>query len=176
METNQILVDKLLLLLEADHPSSEERYKQLRFKLVKFFAWRRCEDPEILADETVGRTIKNIIKGEEIRSENPYSYVYAIAMNVFREYLREKKKRESLTNDLADASLDYSEIVVGDCRKTCLERLSSDKRILLYRYYASTETRETLTESLGITINALRLQIHRIKNDLRVCCEECLKK
>jgi DNA-directed RNA polymerase specialized sigma24 family protein len=123
----------------------------------------------------VSRTIRNITKGEEIRSVNPYSYVYAIAMNVFREYLREKKRRESLTNDLPDPSPHGSEIV-GDCRKECLERLSLSKRALLHRYYVDAEASQSIALSLNITVNALRLQIHRIKNDLRVCYEECSKK
>ena len=175
METNQVLINKFLLLLEADQPTPQERYKQLRFKLVRFFAWRRCEDPEILADETVSRIIRNIVKGEEIRSETPYSYVYAVAMNVFREYLRGKKREGSPASDLADPSPVAVEIT-EDCRKECLEKLSVNKRKLIYRYYSDTESRENLACALGITVNALRLQIHRIKNELKACYEDCRKK
>jgi DNA-directed RNA polymerase specialized sigma24 family protein len=174
VENNQVLIDELLLLLEGGQPTPEKRYKQLRLKLVKFFAWRRCQDPEGLADETVSRTVRNIIRGEKIHSDKPYSYVYGIAMNVFREYLREKKKQENLANDLPDSS-PYVRDIAEDCRKDCFDRLSSGKRTVLHRYYVDGEASESMALSLNITVNAFRLQIHRIKNELRACYEECTK-
>jgi DNA-directed RNA polymerase specialized sigma24 family protein len=174
VEENQGLIDELLLLLEVEQPTSEKRYKQLRLKLVKFFAWRRCEDPEGLADETVSRTLRNIIGGEKIYSDKPYSYVYGIAMNVFREYLREKKKQENLANELPGSS-PYVPEIAEDCRKDCFDRLSRGKQAMLHRYYVDGEASERIALSLNVTVNALRLQIHRIKNELRACHEECSK-
>jgi RNA polymerase sigma factor (sigma-70 family) len=174
MKTNEALINQLLLQLEPRQASPEARYKELRFKMVKFFAWRRCEDPELLADETVSRAISNITEGQEIRSENPYSYIYAIAKNVYREHLREKARRDDLPDDLpAETPADWG--AVGDCRRECFERLSPDKRHLLYEYYFTDKSREQLANERGMTVNALRLQIHRIKNELRACYEGCLK-
>src|ERR1044072_403350 len=104
MESNlgQTTLDQLFQLLEPDARSTEEGFRQCRLKLIKFFAWRRCEDPDNLADEKVSRLLKNVRAGQEISSDNPYSYVYAIAGNVFKEYVRAKKKGASLT-DLDEA-------------------------------------------------------------------------
>ena len=173
MDNNQQAFEALLLRLEPDYPDPHTRYKQFRLKMVKFFAWRRCEDPDGLADETIGRAIKNISAGEEIRADKPYSYIYAIAKHVFMEYIRDNKKRETIVNSLSD-NLQSHSANLQDCRAQCLQKLSSDKRKLLEQYYMGEETREKLAQMLDISLNALRLKVHRLKADLRICYEECL--
>src|ERR1044071_5351979 len=133
MDKNQQAFEALLLRLEPDRPDSEKRYKQLRLRMVKFFAWKRCEDPDGLADETISRAVKNLSEGEVIRADNPYSYIYAIAKYVFMEYLREKRKREIIVSDLPDHLQSYPG-ESQDCRKQCLQRLSEDKLSLLQTY------------------------------------------
>jgi DNA-directed RNA polymerase specialized sigma24 family protein len=173
MDKNHQAFEALLLRIEPGFPDPEKRYKQLRLKMVKFFAWKRCEDPDGLADETIGRVVKNLNTGEEIRADNPYSYIYAVAKHVFMEYLREKKKREIIINDLPDLLQSPPEDSQG-CRTQCLQKLSGDKLSLLQRYYAGEETRENLAKYLNISLNALRLQVHRLKHELRTCEEDCL--
>ena len=173
MDKNQRAFEALLLRLEPGYPDQEKRYKQLRLTMVKFFAWKRCEDPDSLADETISRAVKNLSEGEEIRADNPYSYIYAIATHVFMEYLREKKKREVIVSDLPDHLKSYLE-ESQDCRKQCLQKLSKDKLSLLQTYYMGEEPRETLAQSLKISLNALRLQVHRLKQELRTCETDCL--
>ena len=174
MDIKQEPFERLLLRLEPDYSNYEERYRNLRLKLLKFFAWRRCEDPDGLTDETIARVVKNINSGEEIRTAKAYSYVYAIATNVFKEYLRDKKKRQLLIDDMPESLPPTSEDV-RDCRRQCLDNLPPDKLNLLQQYYLSEEKRTKMAESLGITLNALRLQVHRIKNDMRSCYEDCIK-
>src|SRR5689334_4734060 len=98
--SNQTGCDNVFRLLEPDVETLEQRFQRCRFKLLKFFAWRQCEDPDLLADETIARLVKNVEAGQEISANNPYSYVYAIATNVFREFLRAKKRR-GVTTDIA---------------------------------------------------------------------------
>lgn len=173
MDKNQQAFEDLLLRLEPKYPDQEKRYKQLRLKMVKFFAWKRCEDPDSLADETISRAVKKISEGEVIRAGNPYSYIYAIAKHVFMEYLREKRKREVIANDLPDDLQSYPE-ESQDCRKQCLQKLSKDKLSLLQKYYMSEPPREMLAKSFKVSLNALRLQVHRLKQELRTCEKDCL--
>ncbi|HST23830.1 MAG TPA: hypothetical protein VLR90_22165 [Blastocatellia bacterium] len=172
MDKNQQAFEALLLRLEPGCSDHEKRYKQLRLKMVKFFAWKRTEDPDGLADETISRAVKNLSEGEEIRADNPYSYIYAIAKHVFMEYLREKKKREIIVSDLTDHLRNYPE-ESQDCRKQCLQKLSGDKLSLLQKYYMNEEPREMLAQSLKISLNALRLKVHRLKQELRTCEKDC---
>jgi len=173
MDKNAQAFEALLLRFEPGFTDSGKRYKQLRLKMVKFFGWKRCEDPESLADETIGRMVKNLNAGEALHIDNPYAYIYAIAKHVFMEYLREKRKREAMINNLPDHLQSHSE-EEEDCRKECLRGLSRDNRSLLQRYYAGEEARARLAESLDLTLNALRLRIHRLKQELRACEERCL--
>src|ERR1051326_6691653 len=123
MDSNsgQTVFDKLFQLLEPDAKSVECVFRQCRLKLVKFFAWRRCEDPDNLADETISRLLKNVQGGQEILAENPYSYVYAIANNVFKEYLRAKRKGIILIN--TDDVREVAAPTGDDCKRLCLEQL-----------------------------------------------------
>jgi DNA-directed RNA polymerase specialized sigma24 family protein len=172
-DADQAILDELFKLLEPDLQSTEKRYRQCRFKLIKFFAWKYCEDPDNLADETISRLVKKVRDGQRISADNPYSYVYGIATNVFREYLRAKKKNTRLA-DIDEARETAVQPVTDDCKKLCFKQLPREKRELLARYYAGDDRGEIAREQ-ELTLNALRLQVHRIKQWLRRCREDCQK-
>ena len=174
-DSGQNVFDKLFKLLEPDALSIEEGFRQCRFKLVKFFGYRHCEDAEGLADETISRLLKNVRAGQEISPDNPYRYVYAIAMNVFREYVRAKKKGEVIDDIEQIGDLSAPE-EADDCLRQCLEQIPPEKRELLERYYLDDEGREAILREHGLTLNALRLKVHRIKNGLWRCWEDCRKR
>jgi|ERR1700754_888910 len=173
MQQNDQIFEALLFRLEPELSDSDRRYQQLRQKMIKFFVWRRCEDPDGLADETISRTVKNLSTGEEIRAENPYSYIYAIAKHVFMEYIREKKKRELLVSNVTDHQQSVPD-ALPECRTECLKKLPEDKRFLMLRYYIGEENRDALAISLKLSLNALRLQVYRLKQELRDCEKKCL--
>jgi DNA-directed RNA polymerase specialized sigma24 family protein len=176
MESNsdQTVFEKLFRLFEPDEQSVELGFQRCRLKLFKFFVWRHCEDPESLADETISRLLKNVRAGQEISADNPYSYVYAIAINVFKEYLRGKKKSGILT-DIDELRETAPPVTAADCKKQCLEQLSPEKLELLARYYLDDDDRNDIAREQGLSLNALRLQIHRIKLGLKRCWKDCLK-
>lgn len=163
--------DELLMRMEPGCSGAEEAYKRCRHKLIKFFQWRSCEDSEGLADDTVARLVQNHSSGTEIHSHNQYSYLYGIAFHVFQEFLRQKRKVEQIKDNwrlpghIPDKYL--------DCKKMCFEALSSDKQELLERYYGSNATPDDIAKALGISVGALRLRIHRIKEELRPCYRNC---
>lgn len=163
---------KLFELLEPEEKTTEARYYKCRLKLLKFYAWRRCEDPESLADETISRLLRSAHGGQEIRANSIYSYTYAIATHVWQEYLRAKKKGEliiTLENlpEIADSQ------EVDDCKNNCLGKLPEAKRLLLERYCSHDEERGDIAKDLSVSLNALRLQIFRIKQELRECLDDC---
>jgi DNA-directed RNA polymerase specialized sigma24 family protein len=164
--------DDFILRLDPACTDPKDGYKRLRFKLIKFFAWRRCDDPETLADETIARLAGQIIAKKAIRSE--WAFVFGIATNVFREYLRDKRRQEKLENALTDVEIPPHQFDVNDCQSQCWNQLERKKQEILKKYY-NEEHRDTLAESLGVTINALRLQIHRIKCEFKACEEKCRK-
>ncbi len=175
MDIRDKVFDNLLFRLEPNLPDSAARYKLFRSKMVKFFEWKHCEDADGLADETITRTLNHLSAGKEILAENPYIYIYGIAKNVYREYVRKQIRKEGLVRKLKELP-GLAEEEAQDCRAHCLEKLPPDKLELLKRYYLYPEDRETLAAELGMTLNALRLQVHRLKKELKECQEDCLRK
>jgi len=163
--------DRVFELLEPGLPP-EAGFQQCRFKLIKFFSWRWCSDPANLADETIVRLLKNVKQGQMSLSGTLYKYLYAIALNVLRENRREVAKHAAVSYEEGDVP--WVPESSDGCRELCLEKLSHDKRKLLNQYYLL--DREKLIEKLQLSRNALRLRIHRIKEELRNCCEECEKR
>jgi DNA-directed RNA polymerase specialized sigma24 family protein len=176
-DVDQNPFEKLFRVLEPEAESVARGYETCRYKLVKFFAWRRCADPANLADETIRRLLKNIREGKEISPDKPYNFVYGIAHYVFKEDERDRKKRGEIVNidEIGELANLRDDSKLDDCQKHCLERLSEDKRGLLLHYYLDQVSGEEIAEAEGLTINALRMKIFHIKNSLRHCCEKCRK-
>jgi DNA-directed RNA polymerase specialized sigma24 family protein len=172
IDPDQTEFDKLFQLLEPEIESLTDRFRRFRFKLFKFFAWRHCEDPDNLADETIARLLKNVRAGQKISANNPYSYVYAIATNVYKESVRSKKKY-GFTTDLAELKDEPLRVIESDCQRECLAELPLEKQELLARYYLDDEDRKQIARDYGLSLNALRLQIFRIKLEMRQCRDEC---
>ncbi len=162
----------LLKLLDPDSSSPEAGFQRCRLKLIKFFSWLKCPDPSNLADETIVRLLKNVKQGQMTSSETPYKYVYAIAHNVFREHRRETEKHPMVPYD--DAVRTWTLESPDGCRELCLKRLPNEKLELLNQYYLL--DRQVLAKKLQLSISGLRVRIHRIKEELRTCCEDCQKR
>jgi DNA-directed RNA polymerase specialized sigma24 family protein len=160
--------ERLFLLLEPGAQSTDAGFRRCRHKLVKFFAWRQCADPDDLADETISRLLKNIGRGLQISSNNPYSYVYAIAGNVFREYTRSRGKLVSL-GTLEEVREPTVPDAIDESYAYCLGQLEPAQRELLREYYLENNQPEDVAQKHKLSLNALRLQIHRIKLSLRRC-------
>lgn len=165
---------RLFQLLEPEEQTTEARYQKCRLKLLKFYSWRKWNDPQTLADETISRLLKNVRDGQKISAGNPYSYVYAIANHVWQEYVRAKTKGELIIN-LEDLPEIADSKKIDDCQFECLKQLSDAKRELLERYYLDDEEREDIAQHHSLSLNALRLQIFHIKQDLRQCSDDCRK-
>lgn len=174
MDINEEVFEKILARLEPDLGDSTARYKQFRLKVIKFFQWKYCGDAEMLADETIARTIKNIIRGEEIQADNPYVYVFVIAKHVYNEYVRKEIKTRALLTNFPPPDSEAAES--DDCRIECLLKLPPHKLKLLQEYFLDEKSSQQLAEELNTTLNGLRLQIFRLKKELGSCYDECRKK
>lgn len=167
--------EKFLSRLYPDRSSIEAAYKKMRFKVVRYFSFKRCFDPENLADETIRRLSDNLLQEGAESIEKPSSYLYAVARNVYREDVRDNIRRERMLKALEELWLttfgDHE-----DCRRWCLQQLAPEKAKLIIQYYLDEEERTELIQSRGRSLGWLRVQIHRIKAELRSCNEECLER
>lgn len=182
METRAHL-ENLLLWLGKDVHAGALRYVEMRQRLIVLFQCRRCEAPEDLADETLDRTARAILKTGFTFEGNPIAYLRGVARNVYLESLR---RNHTVSSDqfpeLADkvASAPFSVEPLYVCMDGCLAKLPSDKRTLLLRYYrgeksAKIEGRLQIAQDEGIDLSTLRLQVFRLRKVVRRCVERCAR-
>jgi RNA polymerase sigma factor (sigma-70 family) len=179
--------DDLLSWLDPDREAAARQYEEIRRDLIKIFGWNRCLDPEGMADETFERVANKAKVLKETFEGNPKLFFYGVANNLIKE---DRKRIESRVpiEDIdppADSSPqadddDHSDELF-DCLEACLKRLSSDKCEQLKIYYgkekrAKIDQRLHLANRFGISVETLRVRMHRIRVDLERCIERCLSK
>ena len=175
----------LLQLLDADLERAGRQYLSLQKKLARFFEGRGCSASADLADEVLTRVGHRLAGGELIRSDNPINYFYGVARNVLREYRfhchKESLQLEELNpgehplvlpDAMSERNTDQERMErLLDCLEMCLTELPVSSRELLFAYYEDhhrlrIEQRKALAERLGITPNALKIRVFRIRETL----------
>ncbi|HEX4964098.1 MAG TPA: RNA polymerase sigma factor [Thermoanaerobaculia bacterium] len=175
----------LLAQLDPDRDRAGERYETIRRKLIRLFEWRGCAAPEDLTDETFNRVARRIAQGVELHSADPYGYFCGVAHLVFKEVLRRASREHRALDTNGELLLPAPMPVIpeesGDPRleylRQCLAALPPDQRDLVLRYFqgeSNIRHRKTLSEELGIPMNALRIRVHRVRRKLEACLADCL--
>jgi len=174
--------EKLLSWLNPDRETAGHKYESIRARLVKIFHARGCYEAEEMADETMDRVTKKIDAIFDSYEGDPALYFYAVAKNVFLEFIRAPKHIE-LPDDLhktesgpADDNDQYYK-----CLDKCLQDLDDGQRDFILGYYtdnkrAKVERRKKIATDLGISGKALRIRAFRIRESLRKCISICLQK
>src|SRR5581483_5071066 len=173
----------LLALLDAAPERAGGKYLLLQRKLTRFFEGRGCcFSSEDLADETLYRASRRLAEGEKIRSNDPANYFYGVARNVLHEF-RASREREFLPLDRltpcehpafipeALVKRDDERERLLNCLEECLKEMPADHRDLILEYYQADHPirikyRKEMAGRLGITPNALKLRIFRIRESL----------
>ena len=168
---------------------AEARYLEVVRKLVCFFAGRGCPDAEDLALESVLRVAGKCAGVDASGYKERTGYFYGVGRNVLHEWrrdsLRESTKREALGRELARLPISDPQSWTGKeaahrCLDLCLARLGHRARRLILSYYreertAKIEGHRRLAEEFGKSVNALRIEVHRIRNTLRRCVLGCVQ-
>jgi DNA-directed RNA polymerase specialized sigma24 family protein len=161
----------LLAVLDPDPESAGRAYELLRKKLVVFFRTRCSFEPEALADEVLDRVARRLAEGEPVRDLS--SYCRGVALNVSRE-ARRGKPLASLAGVDPPAPVASEEEPLDEPLRQCLAELGPGDRELVIRYYEGDgrrriENRERLAVARGLSPNALRIRVHRLRSDLEAC-------
>lgn len=182
MESPEVL-EAVLLWLGKDAAAGARKYEEVRQKLIYIFRCRGCREAEELADETIDRTARNIAKPGFNYVGDPIAYFRGVAQNVHLEWLRrdQRFRQEPFSDDLLPgraAERDDDTEVLAHCLERCLDLLPGQKRELLLRYYrdvrrAKIDNRVQLAQEQGIGLNALRIQVFRLRSQVRQCVESC---
>jgi RNA polymerase sigma factor (sigma-70 family) len=181
----------LLAQFDDDPERAAGEYELIRSELVRLFRYRGCRSPQDLADVTIDRVARKLAEGASVPRTELSNYFYGVARNVLREYLRnpeavappvdestpdqaenpEESSRLQDARETADARL--------RCLEKCLEELPPETRKLVVSYYEGTESakiknRQRLAGELEVSINSLRIRVHRIRERLEKCVSGCM--
>ncbi|HEU4834922.1 MAG TPA: sigma-70 family RNA polymerase sigma factor [Pyrinomonadaceae bacterium] len=178
--------DEILAWLNPDRDLAGSIYVQLREDLTKIFTWNRCPDPEGLTDEVFDRVAKKIHHLRDSYVGDPKLYFYGVARNLIKEIPKKVKMQMSLqgTEPASDPRSELEQEAAAmreDCLRSCLQKLSEDKRELILAYYAKEKQakidhRTEMAQRLGISVETLRVKAYRIRGTLEQCIERCLER
>lgn len=176
-----LTADGFARLLERLHPDTEQaahEYERLRRGLVKFFDWRGIWPPDECADDVLDRFARKV---EVTAVQDVSKYIYGIARLVALERRRGPSFAsldDAPASVLATPPATDDRNPLHDCFERCLATLPEDGRSLLLRYYegersSKIENRRRLAALLGVTDNALRSRVQRLRERLERCMQDC---
>jgi len=167
-------LNKLLAWLNADREAAGRQYSLIQLRLVRFFATRGHVDAENLADRCIDITIRKLDGLSEYVGDRTL-YFLGVARYVLLEKGREGSRPIPVPEPppIPDSDLE-------DCLERCLTELSADDRVLVLDYEEGEkqlriQKRKQLADDLGTTLNALRIKICRLHQQLKTCIEKCLE-
>lgn len=176
----QAAFDAFLATLDRDRDMAGEKYEDIRLKLLKYFQWCGSDVPDIDADETINRVTRRIYEGQKVY--NLTGYIYGIAKLVYAESLKRRNRRQALDEEsffqLSSIDVEF-DANSQECMERCLERLSDEDREIITEYYRykkleKINCRKRLAARLGISLNTLRVKMHRQRMNLEACVGKCL--
>jgi DNA-directed RNA polymerase specialized sigma24 family protein len=172
--------DSFETLLRALHPerrAASEEYERLRARLLRFFDWQGAHDPERLADTSLDRLAMKLHRGEHILDLR--NYLHGIARMVLREWRTQRQREEMLLNSASRGMSEAAPEPGGEELYQALEQvlgeLPSDQRSLILRYYSAAShgdqiaLRVRMAAEFGITVNALRNRMLRLRLEVERC-------
>lgn len=176
-ELTEEAFNRLLDWLAPDRETAGQRYEEIRLRLIKIFASRGCQMPEDLADETINRVSAKLSEIASTYEGDQALYFYGIANFVFRESIKAGKPAPPPPPPpMPDPNSERA----AHCLEHCLGQLSPPQRQLILAYYefekrAKIECRRHLAEQHGLSDNALKIRVHRLRQQLYDCLQNCLE-
>jgi len=185
---------KLLAWLDPELNRAGEKYEALRRRLITFFECHGSRAPQEHADETINRVARRIAAGEQVRALDPYTYIHGFARLVMKEAWRRMERADEIIAELsdshhplasaeADGDPQQSAVLAEqrfECMQHCLRSLPTESRELLVAYHQGAgrqriDNRNLLASQLGISLNTLRIRVHRLRQQLEACADKCLQ-
>jgi DNA-directed RNA polymerase specialized sigma24 family protein len=177
----QAAFDGFLATLDGDRDKAGEKYEYIRLKLLKYFQWCGSDVPDIDADETINRVTRRIYEGQDVY--NLTGYIYGVAKLVNTEALKRRNRRRALDEgsfiEVSSISVEVEVANYQHCLERCLGCLSDEDREVIIEYYRykkaeKIDCRKRLAARLGISLNTLRVKMHRQRINLEACVGKCL--
>ena len=173
-------LERLLDWLDPNREEAAGKYEIIRFRLIKYFACNGCgDDDDVLADKTIDRVMRKLDLGEipEPFTGDKTLYFFAFAKNVRQEHFDSRKPREIPPPPVIPEKVEDEDA----CLTQCVRILGQEDRWLAIEYYRFEKSTKVghhrkLAEQFGLTLAGLRTRIHRVRERLKPCIEECLER
>lgn len=149
-------------------------YLRLYGKLEGFFSMRGVRDPAAATDDTIERAARKIFAGTPVPDVG--KYCMGIARNVAHEWLRHERREATafvkFIEERGDSSDEQVERI-DQILKPCFEELAAKDQRLLVDYCnvlpgrSRAQHRRELAARMNTTVLALRMQVTRLRKDLK---------
>lgn len=167
--------------LDPDPDKAGAKFLEIGTRVTKILMRRQCYAAEELWDETVNRVCHRVKDVAPTYVGDPALYFYAVARLVHLEWLNEEKRKRDRNDFEPPNPPDPDDDVepIHNCLDGCLKKLNADDYEMILKYYeketrAKIEQRKEMAQKLGITLNSLRMRVHRINGHLQKCIVACL--
>lgn len=170
---------RLLARLDPDRERAALEYERLRHALVKFFDWRGAPAPDECADVALDRLARKL-------GETAIADVHNYARGIARLVLLERRRQPALSSiddmvespSAAAVPSSSADERLHNCFERCLARFPHESRSLIVGYYEGERTekisnRRRLAAALGLSENALRSRVQRLRDRLEQCVGRC---
>ena len=167
--------EALQLLLNRLAPDSERagrEYERLRTGLANYFRVKGLFGSFDLADLTLDRVAHLLLSKEVI---DLAAFCFGVARLMCLEQYRAENRQRTANESFVNYVRQGDEEDKYELMQKCLETLAVDDQDLLRSYFsefssrARSANREKLAEQAGISIDHLRLRIHRLRRKLENC-------
>ena len=168
---------RLLAVLDEDQEKAAHAYEQLRRRTMGLLQWWGAPIADDLADRTLDRVARKLEEGAVIDEGALGAYVRGVARMVFYEWSREPRHQDVEPLQFPAPETTDQEPAALVCFDGCLASLDEGDRTLVLRYYDDgkpKEVRRELAAELGMTLTALRIRAHRLRDRLERCVSACL--
>lgn len=175
-DLSEVAFSRLLARLNADPELAGKEYENLRQRLIYYFERKGCRTPAELSDETINRIARKIEEGQQIRDMLRYSSTVArlVMLEHWDDPKREWEEVDERLTAPEDLDRDFDEHKLN-CMRRCMKSLSRHNRKLIIKNVTSDKNGKLeIAHNEGITINALRLKVFRIRAKLNECYQECI--
>ncbi|HKQ04635.1 MAG TPA: hypothetical protein VJ464_05855 [Blastocatellia bacterium] len=177
---NQDDFERFLAWLDPDRDEACEKYEKIYRRIMVICRANGIPKNEVeeLADDTIDRVVRKVPEIADSYKGNPAPYCYGVARNVIHEWFRRPRLLVPPPPPPPDVAKEKERY--ARCLEHCLEQLAPADRRRLLDYYAAEgrkkiELRRQLAAELGISENALRIRLSRLRATLKECIEACLK-
>lgn len=163
---------RLLERLDADPAEAARAYHGLRRALLRFFEARGAPFPDDGADEALDRLAGKLGGGAAVTDVS--GFALGIARHVHHESIRRASRIGSLgdADPVAPPSEPQDDGALAERLDACLTGMTAAERELVLSYYAGghgrakIEARRAIALKLGLTDNALRSRVQRLRDRL----------